>query len=222
MFAILLSVSQAAQASTIDCEFSQTINYWELGRVYRCVVSNNPNITTVESALVSSSTGGHWPMKTNSDVVAFDSDQKSIEHFPRGLEKVFVNLKLISIWYGRIKEIHQSDLKPYRKLVYLNLFQNDIEILEDGLFDYNPDLAVLSFSNNKIYHIDNDALESVPKLLFLDLFTNPCISMTARNSRKMVLEIIRIAQNKCRDEDYVRSQEKSNRIAKSRKFKQVS
>lgn len=41
---------------------------------------------------------------------------------------------MIDINYGPLKEIHQSDLKPFPELRCIELYHNEIEILEEGLF----------------------------------------------------------------------------------------
>jgi len=158
----------------------------------------------------------HYSGKSNFNVNGIDSYQKTIQYFPSGLEKVFENLKLISIWHGRIKEIHQSDLKPFPKLVYLSLHQNNIEILEDGLFDFNPNLEVITLSNNRISHIDQFVFDNLVKLAYLGFDSNPCINMEARASQAMVRDIVKIAKTKCTNSQLLRSRLDTNAIGRSR------
>lgn len=158
----------------------------------------------------------HYPGKSNSNVNGIDSYQKTIQYFPSGMDKIFGNLKLISIWHGRIKEIHQSDLRPFSKLVYLSLHQNNIEVIDDGLFDFNPNLEVITLSNNRISHIDQFVFDNLVKLAYLGFDANPCINMEARASQAMVRDIIRIAKIKCTNSNVLRSRLDTNAIGRSR------
>jgi len=153
-----------------------------LGGIYRCEVENNLDITSADSATITSVTGNHSTLRTNDDVVGFDSRHKNIDYFPQGLEKFFGNLKSIVIYYGHIKEIHQSDLKPYPKLVNLYLENNDIETIEAGLFDFNPKLEGVSFWENKITKIDPNVFDHLSKLQNIWLGGNVCINLDSEGS----------------------------------------
>lgn len=187
-----------------------------MGRIYCCHIKSDPNIDSLETSKINSSSGMHYPGKSNFNVNGIDSYQKTIQYFPNGLEKVFENLKLISIWHGRIKEIHQSDLRPFPKLVYLSLHQNNIEVINDGLFDFNPNLEVITLSNNRISHIDQFVFDNLVKLAYLGFDANPCINMEARASQAMVRDVIRIAKTKCTDSKVLKSRLDTNAIGRSR------
>ena len=79
-------------------------------------------------------------------------------------EKFFENLELIFIDFAGMKEIHQTDLKPFPKLIYLSLEYNSIEVLESGVFDANPNLEILSFVTNDLVHIESNVFDNLPKL----------------------------------------------------------
>ncbi|CAG9808341.1 unnamed protein product [Chironomus riparius] len=211
-----ISLIYTLASTNIDCGFNFNNNYWVLGRIYCCHVKNDPNIDSLQSSNVNSSSGMHFPGKSNFNVNGIDSYQKTIQYFPIGLDKVFDNLKLISIWHGRIKEIHQSDLKPFQKLVYLSLHKNNIEIIEDGLFDFNPNLEVITLSNNRISHIDQFVFDNLVKLAYLGFDANPCINMEARASQAMVRDIVRIVKSKCNNPNILRSRQDTNAIGRSR------
>lgn len=208
-------------STVIECDYNINMKYWVLGRIYCCSVKSHPNINSLESSQINATAGNHIPGRSYYDVIGFDSFEKNIEIFPHGLDNIFPSLQMISIWYGRIKEIHQSDLKSLRKLIYLSLDQNNIEVLEDGLFDYNLNLEVISLSNNKIYHIDQNVFDNLPKLSYLCLYLNVCINKDVRASRPMVLDVIKLTKNQCINSRYLNDREESNRIAKSRKLERI-
>jgi Leucine-rich repeat (LRR) protein len=149
--------------------------------------------------VINSANGSHLSGKSNDDVTCFVSNKGSyvVEYFPRNLENIFKNLKMIAIERVRLKEIKQSDLRPFSKLVNLWLDYNDIEFLEDGLFAYNPELKSVNFHNNKIIHIGTQVFENLNELTSLYLSNNKCIDMYADNNQTVVKEIISQAKVKC-------------------------
>lgn len=129
------------------------------------------------------------PNKTNDDVEAFKADAAWIEYFPRGLSKYFKNLASILINLSRLKELTQSDLKPYRKLKHLDLFENRIEYLERDLFKYNEDLEVVWFSSNRIKVIHETAFDGPRNLKKMYMGGNICIRESADTDLGVSLEV---------------------------------
>ena len=107
-------------------------------------------------------------------------------------------------------------MKPFPKLIYLSLHQNNIEIIEDGLFDFNPNLEVITLSNNRISHIDQFVFDNLVKLAYLGFDANPCINMEARASQAMVRDIVKITKSKCINSNISRSRQDTNAIGRSR------
>lgn len=165
--------------------------------IYHCYLDSDPKMESLYSSYINSSVGYHKYGKTNNDVIGFESYRRTIKYFPHGLEKIFVNLKLISIWYGRILGITKSELKPFLELVYLSLYENDIRILENGLFDFNPKLEVISLSNNKIYNIGEFVFNSLTNLNYLGLEWNTCINYENRYTDIDIKYVIKHAKEYC-------------------------
>jgi len=185
-------------AVSIHCNY-ETDSWDGAGSVYECKLQNALNIKSRESVVIDSSSGNHSSGKSNADVTCFFSvySDRIIEYFPSNLKNIFINLKMILINKGRLKEIQQSDLSSFSKLVRLDLEHNDIATLEDGLFAYNPELAHIHFANNKIIHIGSNVFENLNKLAWLLLSGNTCISMNTDNNQKEVRKIISQAEVKC-------------------------
>ena len=180
----------------IKCSY-ETYNFDSIGETYHCDVQIDPDITSEDSAVISKASGSHECLKTDDDVHGFYVDGKTVKVFPRGLEKIFKNLKLIAIHYGRIEKIHQSDLNPFSQLESLNLAYNDIEVLEKGLFDFNPELKSLSFWNNKISQIHPNVFDHLTKLVTLRLTDNHCIDIKADKSKYEVKGVIKQVKLNC-------------------------
>lgn len=157
----------------------------------------NLNITTPESAVIENVSNNHTIGKNNDDVIGFWSENKTVNFFPQNLNKMFKNLKLIVIMHGKINEIHKTDLMPFSDLEYLNLHNNTIEVLEEGLFDYNPNLAFISFANNKLYKIHPEVFDQLTKLNLLFLDGNKCVDKLAKDDHKALGKLINEVKIKC-------------------------
>ncbi|KAL7014613.1 hypothetical protein ACKWTF_016030 [Chironomus riparius] len=210
IFFIVCIISLFCDSSTLNnilCRYD-VLGYNILSSIYRCEVKNDHIIFSQESVVIKSISGRHQSSKSDSDVIGIHSSGTTILYFPQGLESFFNNLKLIYFQSSGMKEIHQSDLKPLTNLVYLSLFNNDIEVLEEGLFDFNPNLEVVGFDRGKIIHIDPKVFDNLDKLSFFWLSKNPCIDKFVSNSRSEVQNAIKFAKSQCIDSDFKSFDEK--------------
>ncbi|KAL7041123.1 hypothetical protein ACKWTF_000657 [Chironomus riparius] len=215
IISILIIIYDLSASFDIECEF-KTDNYYKFGEPYQCKAGTTRNITTYEEALITSITGTHIDLKTNEDVTGFYSNYKIIQYFPRDLEKFFKNLELIYIEFAGLKEIHQADLKPFQKLIYLSLGYNSIKVLESGVFDANPNLEILSFVANDLVHIEPDVFDNLPKLRCF-WFGRTCVDKFV-NSRDEVIEAIDVARNQCVSADYTFMNERLTKLETESKF----
>ena len=199
---MIIAIIYSSTSLTVDCDYNDN-NFWMIGIKYRCFVRNNLNINNPENALITRTTGSHISGKSNNEEMFFHADNKKMQYFPRGLEKFFPNLIGIYIVNGKLKEIHQSDLKAFDKLKSLDLIDNEIDILEDGLFDYNPKLKAISFHYNRIIHIGSNVFDNLNNLLSLSLNYNTCIQMFANSDVAGVQKVIRNARVKCINSEFL-------------------
>jgi len=158
---------------------------------------------TKESAKISRVNGTHEGLNEINDVLGFSARDKTIQFFPTGLDKVFKNLKLIRIEYCKLKEIHQSNLKGFSNLVYFFSHSNEIEIIEEGLFDYNLNLQLVGFYESGIIHIDPNVFDHLTKLRYFWLTYVPCINQDINNARAQVQKIIKIVKSECSNSEYL-------------------
>ncbi|KAL7012114.1 hypothetical protein ACKWTF_014641 [Chironomus riparius] len=112
------------------------------------------------------------------------------------------NIKAIKVDDCKLKEITQADLKPFPKLVEISISSNALEVLEEGLFEFNPDLEYIYFYTNKIIHIEPNIFEHLSKLRYLYLGSNYCISKSAKNSKSLVKKLIRLTEIQCINSDF--------------------
>ena len=175
-------------STLIDCNYYAD-DYYLFGYNYRCTVDNDPNIISKESAVINEVTGSHQTSKSHNDVLGIYASDKTIHFFPKGLEKTFKNIKLIDITICQLKEIHQADLKPFPNLVHLSLSYNEIEVIEEGLFDYNPNLEVVGFYERKLVHIDPNVFDNLNKLRSFWFSLVPCVGLDVEDSKEDVKKL---------------------------------
>ena len=181
----------------MECDFGN-YNDYAYGSTYACYVENNLN-TDVKERLVLSATGDHAEYMDDEVVNAIYIDDKNTKRFPTGIEKIFEFLAVIWIENGRLEQIKQDDLKAFPKLHSLYLGRNDISQLEDGLFDFNPQLTLISFVKSKLFVIGENVFDNLSKLNYLWLDGNVCINSTTYldNSLEEVKKLIVEVKDKC-------------------------
>jgi len=175
----------------IDCKFRND-DFHLLSFQYTCTVENNLNITH-KCTEIKSIKGPHEGSKNNDDVTGITIHDKKVQYMPTNLGEKFKNLTALRIRYGRLQEINKWDLQQFTKLQYLNLDQNDIEILEEGLFEFNSELILIWFDSNKIKNIGDTTFKNLNKLTDLDLNSNKCFSKRFEGFRPENLTQIKVA-----------------------------
>ncbi|KAL7035717.1 hypothetical protein ACKWTF_008521 [Chironomus riparius] len=168
-----IAVFGYSESASFECKYD-FYAYETVGNIYYCWIQNNLKINSPSSALITSHSGGHKSGYNNNYVYGIWSDVGGISYFPLGLDELYPNINFIVIRNGRIQELHQSDLKSLPNLKHLDLGQNDIDVLEEGLFDYNPELILISFMENKICEVAQSSFDIMPKLHWLYLSYNQC------------------------------------------------
>lgn len=83
--------------------------------------------------------------------------------------------------------INANDLRPFPRLLYLNLWQNQLISIDGDLFTYTPLLKRVDFNNNKIQHIKHDLLINLYDLEYLGFLNNICINQSAQNRAEVLL-----------------------------------
>jgi len=201
----------------VDCDYFNN-HYDVLGSIYQCKVVGDLTITLKEQATITSSSKDHYSTKNNDDVLGFVADSKYMKYFPQGLDKVFKNLQLFHIRFTYIQELHQSDMKPFPELKELDLHDNEIKVLEDGLFEFNPKLVFVSFSSNKIAHIGLTVFDGLNNLQYLYLISNACINKGAYLSHSEVLDVIEYAKVECISSEFKEMDDKLTELENEVEF----
>jgi len=193
--------------ATFECDYQ--LNSWDvLGNIYNCYITKGTKISSLDESFVESAIGTHKSGHKNDDIKGVYITVGTIPYFPRGWEKIFKNLLGIHFCGTQLKEVHQSDLKPFPQLRVLYFHNNLIEIIEEGLFEYNPELEFIYLDKNKISHIDPKVFDNLSKLSSLYLSSNICINSNAISSSSQVQSIIAASKTQCTNSDYTNLDQK--------------
>ncbi|CAG9810034.1 unnamed protein product [Chironomus riparius] len=197
-FSILYLTAITSLTSTllIHCEFEDE-DFEHVGEFYSCNIENlvfNPDENSPANFI-----GEHTNSSlSNDDVKAVKTDFHRMIYFPQSINDTFKNLEVIYLNDGFLSKITQRDLQPFPKLKMLDLFENQLEVLEENLFKYNLELISVWLSNNRIYEIHAEVFDHLVYLRFLHLSGNACVARTAREgNRTEVLELIKEAKDGC-------------------------
>ena len=158
----------------LECIF-EIRDFATVGRQYTCVVQNDLNIIE-PNVTISFASGTHASNETSNSVTALWIENKNTEYLASNIGEIFPNLIALRVKDGRLKELHKDDLMSMPKLKYLNLDNNDVAVLDDDVFEYNPQLELLWLSLNKIIKIGENLADGFKKLVSLDLTKNVCVS----------------------------------------------
>lgn len=171
-----------------------------LGKIYECYIESDLFITHAKMP-IKDAVGEHQSWKNAEKVVGFYARSSEVHYFPNGLEKIFPNLRLISIAMSKLREVRQHNLIPFDQLQYLCLFDNEIESIEKHLFAYNLMLEAIDLRENRIVRINTNVFDYLINLRILylsDAFNSSCVSSDA-NDRLAVVKLINEIKEDCHD-----------------------
>lgn len=115
----------------LECEFRSNFNNKKI-----CFVEskNNSNITA--------------PYQIITSVNGQPASNFVNQYFPKGIDNFFPDLEEIHIYNSKLKTIKNHDLKTFRKLEKLILQGNEIESLDNDLFEHYLRLQIFNFHGN--------------------------------------------------------------------------
>lgn len=183
--------------------------------VYTCTAKilkhglNNDHLTEVSQ--------DHKKSFRNKNVQLLNIENQPYDKIPLDIIKFFPNLLGLFVKDCKMRNVTKMDLKPFSKLKYLSLYGNFLEVIENDLFDYTPDLVFINFTWNRLKHIGSNILDTLNHLQMALFNGNICISQDVVHGSKE--ELKKLKQNlafHCKPTDWMieREQEK---IAPKRK-----
>ena len=174
-----------------------------MGSAYTCEVENKLNIISQSTALVKSVAGDHRIGQNNDDIRSFCIDNKNTLYFPKGLEKLFKHLSRIRIAHGRLKEISQANFQPFPWLIELTLHENDIKVLENGIFEHNLNLSYVNLADNKIVHVGENVFDHLTKMTKLLITKNNCTRITLLKDSMEIKDVKIHVKVSCNNSEFI-------------------
>jgi len=114
------------------------------------------------------------------------ADVRNLNSIPSGIDKFFPNLIGILFIRCNILQVWQANFKPFPEIRCILLPQNQLEVLEKDLFEYNKKLEYLNFLVNNFKHIDAKILDNLHALTFINI---TCVGVQlASSSTKLAFE----------------------------------
>lgn len=140
-------------------------------------------------------------LDAHDNIFGFKVENQQVNFFPRGIEKLLPNLKAISVSNSKMYSIRQSDLKPFKNFTVLSLYQNEIEILVDGLLAFNPELRIFYlYDNLKLKAVGENVIPIDKQLMEVYLFRCSCIDGHASKPEDLPNLLLKVQQNCMRPE----------------------
>ncbi|XP_019619335.1 PREDICTED: leucine-rich repeat-containing protein 15-like isoform X1 [Branchiostoma belcheri] len=103
-------------------------------------------------------------------------DRPTLEHIPQGIPN---NTMTFQMKGTRLVSVRQGDLSGLPLLRTLYLYDNQVQTIQVGAFDNNPDLEVLAVYNNKISEVSPGVFRGLNSLRELDMRANKITSIPA-------------------------------------------
>lgn len=110
-------------------------------------------------------------------ICSVSDDQRSadcrgqhLDHVPK--ESLPTTLEKLDLSHNRLQRIRNTDFSHLTRLAVLMLEYNNISVIEDEAFDFNPLLEDLNIFNNSLTVVPNKALAKLTRLCKLDMSNN--------------------------------------------------
>lgn len=196
-----MSIFHTINCVNLECLYSDRNDYG-----YKCDVSSL-RIVSKDDREVLKVFGTHQPRRNDESVKFFDVIGKTVNFFPQNLHEFFPLLEILQIYGSNLREISGNDLRGFgESLKILWLSTNELEIIEQNLFENTKNLEWVDFSYNKIKHVDARSFEILSQLKSLAFDTNLCHSGNAVNDPTAVAPLVDKIEAKCIDVVYAQKE----------------
>ena len=175
---------------SFDLECKVIRGSWSIGEIEYCEAQNL--YITSENAEITSVNGSTEP----TSLPGLFIDHQTAHYLPKGIGRFFPNLNGLAVWSSKLKSLTQDDLKPLKQLLSVTFNDNDVTDLEDGLFEYNSKLQIVSFNDNKLKLVGENVLSILKNLNQLHFQNNVCINDDAWSSA--VPALVEKIKSQCR------------------------
>ena len=124
-------------------------------------------------------------------------DQESLTHFPKNIEKFFLNLKYIDFNNDTLMFITAKDLQPFPNVKHFIFMNNKLTSLDGDLFKYTRELTFLNFANNPISHVGYGLLDGLTELKTANFESCQCINFVGQCDKNTLKVLKKELRSKC-------------------------
>lgn len=144
-----------------------------------------------------------WPLNRQVDSIRqLYIERGNTVYFPANLHKYFPHLEVVKLYNSRVKFLDNFDFRFLTALKFLNLEQNDIEVLQSDLFLFNLQLLELHLQKNKLKFIGARLLLPLMKLKIARFNENVCIDESADNTTSLTA-LKRLLDDNCASPEFL-------------------
>jgi len=112
--------------------------------------------------------GNHIFGKTNENVVNVWINNCTVTRIPKGLTKIFPNMKIFEIRNSKLATIDKNDLDEYKSLEKFCCIEHPISYLSGDLFEDFINLEWIEFWGNNLQIIEPNILDGLKKLKYVE------------------------------------------------------
>ncbi|KAG5668400.1 hypothetical protein PVAND_016340 [Polypedilum vanderplanki] len=186
-------------SSYLCCIFE---NYYALNRMMQTFIVNNgtliySNVTKVHSQYQSDEVEQFLILNS-----CIEGCEDNIKNLPISLSVIFPNLIAYSVQHFSVKHLKRHNFENLIKLLYLSLFDNLIEIIDENAFNDLVELKYLELNTNKIQFLDSQIFKNNLNLLFLSLSNNQIKNLNSLHFNNLVkLSYLYLSENNLNELD---------------------
>ncbi|KAL7011197.1 hypothetical protein ACKWTF_014150 [Chironomus riparius] len=194
-FLILVFCAALSQSQRVElvCDVIE-MSFGDMNNLPTCIVPADFKIHTENTHIFVRD------LQKLSSIRGLVAKNREIFYLPPGNEHLVWYTKAAIISNSKLRKISSDNLMNFLYLEFLDISQNEIEILGPNLFKFNKNLRTLIFDGNRIQIIDSTIFKTLPNLEYLGLDDNACVSKVAE-SRHEILDVCGLIELKCWDEN---------------------
>lgn len=156
---------------TIDCTFEFSSNWKTVRDPYGCTLHSS---NFDRKLFIANATGTHINDHTNDDVTALQIVGGICYVIPGEFGSIFPNIEALAVWNASLQLVTSRDMQQFSNLREIWLHGNDLDYLEEILFEFNPKVEMVVFRDNKIKFVGGTFFDYLPNLLEADFVGNEC------------------------------------------------
>lgn len=140
--------------------------WWLIGTVVTCYGKISITSTFSDSTVSSVVHTNGSKVANFEEITALNIYGPTLTNFiPSGIKSQFPNLKALQISDCGLFSVNKENLKEFGKaLGHLDLSYNLLTSIDGDLFQYNPNMKVISLNDNPIFHIDSEFFTNLKSL----------------------------------------------------------